>query len=320
MSVFSALWHKITNGSDEKDRLEIAIVAGFPSETMTHYIERLEAFLKVMTPLPVQVTVYNNLGAKPEKINAFLKKHEKRNFDGVIALGALCGQMLVRATRRIGSSVPLLVLGYQELLSPNIPRNVAGFFFPDDSATIFHVFRKLDRNLSKILIVSVAGACSKVIAIKSLMGRFRDVGIEVGVIYVDHPSLTVEEQFFQQKDGAQMMFTTFDARVFEHTQKLADLAHNNGLLMVGGNLHAIHDDVDLVIGYPETKVFRFVVHKLMMMLHGSSAPSDTFRISHELHCNAQNLIKHKSVLENISTFFVEGDMSVHIHANKKALR
>lgn len=321
MSLLHALWKKIADGSDQKKQLEIALVASYENKAMAHYTERLDAFLKVMSLSVVRVTVYKDVVTQPEKIESFLKKHEKTPFDGVIALGAGCGQMLARATRRVGSNVPVLVLGYQELLPANLPHNVSGFFFPNESATLFPFFRKLHRNLRKIVMVVAKNHIKKVAGFSSLIACFCDAGIDVGLVYVDHPDKSIEQQFFEQKADAQMVYIAFDARIFEHTKKIAELAHASGILVVAGNLYAIHDDVDVVLGYPEAKIFRAVVHRLMMMIHQvNTYSSEVFRIQFELHCNAQNLIKHPYVLENISTLFTEGGISVHIHANKKALR
>ena len=155
---------------------------------------------------------------------------------------------------------------------------------------------------------------------KNLINRLQEARLEVGCIYLDDLHHSIQDQITAHASGASLMYTVFDLAVFAHISDIVQIAHQHGIPVVASNLYSIHADADIAIGFPETKVFRAIAHRFMLLVNGVASDSTVFNIAMQLHCNAEQLKKHPYTLGNIGELLDGGDIGVHIHANKEAAR
>ena len=145
--------------------------------------------------------------------------------------------------------------------------------------------------------------------------------ISVHGIYVDGAD-SLARQFDHYAAEADMILFVFDPVLFPHMRELVQLTREHKLLSVASNLYAIHEGVDIAIGFPETKVLDFIAHKIIASLQEQERSSaSVFDFDFQLHCNVQHLKDSPYVLQNVGRLFLkEESVSVHIHADEEARR
>ena len=198
---------------------------------MSHYIERLSAYIEVMSPHGVIFQIYRDF-SNPQEERRFKAEHERFAYSGIIAMDCLAGQSLVRLKHQIVLESPAIILGYKELLPMPLPKNVIGFFSPDVSTEIFQLLRKISPKSTKILIAGKRRVFEHVTMAKNLINRLQEARLEVGCIYLDDLHHSIQDQITAHASGASLMYTVFDLAVFAHISDIVQIAHQHGIPVV----------------------------------------------------------------------------------------
>lgn len=321
MSILTTIWRHITNSSSNtQKKYRVAFFTSQPSKTMSHYVDRLGVYLEVLAPHSMTIVTYENI-QDHAVAQRFLAEHAGCAYDSLLALDSQAAHALVRLKNRLGLQVPAIVVGYKEMLPHQLPRDVVAICSPDLSSSYFELFQRLYPQGTRYLVVASRDWIEKTAQAQSLFARSKQAGVEVDKIYLGAGEHPVDEQFGQHAPGATFAYLAFDSLVFKDTQSVVQLCHQYGMLAIASNIHAIHYGTDLIFGYPETKVFRYIAGRLFALMHGSSVISDSLNMNLQLHCNTQNLgNEHKYILDTVGSLLLDSDVSVHLHTNNKAQR
>ena len=155
MSMLTTIWRHLTKQSTTRKRLRIAILTTAQSAAMSHYIERLSAYIEVMSPHGVIFQIYRDF-SNPQEERRFKAEHERFAYSGIIAMDCLAGQSLVRLKHQIVLESPAIILGYKELLPMPLPKNVIGFFLLMSQQRFFSYCEKFHQKAQKFLLLASA--------------------------------------------------------------------------------------------------------------------------------------------------------------------
>jgi hypothetical protein len=141
----------------------------------------------------------------------------------------------------------------------------------------------------------------------------------VETVHVDHEELSIAERFAHIAVGGALVHLAFDPGNFAASKEIISLAHQYGMIVVASNLYAVSYGADIAIGFSEDKVFRYVAHHMMMLLHGVRTQTTGFHFPLQVHCNSKNLALRPYILDNVGAMFLDGNTRIHVHSKRQSL-
>ncbi|MGD1997639.1 MAG: hypothetical protein PVJ92_01855 [Candidatus Dependentiae bacterium] len=319
MKSLKKLWSYLTRPGEDRPYV-LGIFVARPSDTMTHYIERLVASLRMLYVRPLEVVIFENVHQRSRQ--AELLEHIAATCpDLFLTMDSDSSNVLIRFTQEEGIMVPGFLLGYEDLVSREYPDSLMGIFPPVDWERNYILLRQAYPKLKSFLLCGGHAMLDRHGAFVAMRERAARDDVAVHHIYVDGAD-SLKRQFDHYSGRVEMALFAFDPILFPFTRELVSLAREHNLFSVSSNLYAIYEGVDIAIGYPEAKVLDFIAHKIISFLQQQQlSHTSIFRFDFELHCNVKNLQHSTYILQNIGRLFLEDELvSVHIHADENARR
>lgn len=320
MKAFKELWSYVTLPPDEQPAT-LAILVARPSDAMSHYIERLVANLRILCVRPLKVVIFEQVQKRTQQ-DELLASIAQAKPDFFIAMDSEASGVLVRFAQEENITKLGFLLGYKDLVPHTFSHSLNGIFPPDNLWE--HNYKLIHRIYPKLTTMLLCGGHAMLDRHKPLQEMRRKAaaeGVTIHSIYVDGAD-SLARQFAQYGDIAEVAFFVFDPSLFPHARQLVQLSREYSVFSIASNLFAIHEGVDIAIGYPEAAVFERIAHDVIsaLQIEKKQQPADLF-FDFELHCNVQGLKESPYILQNIGKLFLEEEsVSVHVHADEQARR
>lgn len=320
MKAFKKVWSYLTLAQEDKPCV-FAIFVARPSDAMSHYIERLVANLRILYVRPLEVVIFEHVHER-SKQEELLVSLAQASPDLFLAMDSEASNVLIRFAQEENVTKPGFLLGYKDLVQQPYPSSLMGAFPPSgDWQKNYELIRQVYPKLKTVLLCGGHAMLDRHTSFQEMRQKASDDKVTLHSIYVDGAD-SLARQFDHYAAEADIAFFAFDPVLFPQTRELVRLVREHKLFSVSSNLFAIHEGVDIAIGYPEALVLDFIAHEIVSFLQQKKRSRQSeFKFDFELHCNVQELKNAPYVLQNIGRLFLEEEsVSVHIHADENARR